>query len=570
MGLLAGAAIILVAAVGAAQAPESLSSDEVRRIERKKQLDTALQRMRESFARDADPATISEAIAMVEQLDPGNGSVKLYRNMLARRKGEGRTTAPLFTSTVLSSGSLASNAYRVSAIRSTPTPAPSTPAPTPAVSQPAPVSVSSASPAPAPPTGNAAWLYGIAGVVVFAGIFAFLRARGGRTPKVPAPPAIASPPTETAPPRTHREAPPVELLFVGKDDDVEIAAVEAPPKPDADPAADVAAQFATSLSSGISANLPPPTFDISQAAGEETVGKPLDELPTILENVPTVLEHEAEVEALVPASPEPPPAATPKPPDLVSFAALGIVPAETQEKFVPTEPVAPPPAAQPAVPAPPVFQGFDIPVRLDDIKASTDETMPATPKAPAPPAQPPHAPTSITLDDLLFNPSPAPPAGTSGNTPEERLAPSVPLPPPPPDYAGEETIHGMDTIILAPPGGGADKSTDETQSILPLAGAPTAPPEPANVPVIELSASSPASGEGFYGTGSAGSGNLDERSERMFREQVDKGLKAVAERDWKQAVHYLSIAAAIHPDNDEVRTQLRAARDEKKRSEKEA
>ena len=53
----------------------------------------------------------------------------------------------------------------------------------------------------------------------------------------------------------------------------------------------------------------------------------------------------------------------------------------------------------------------------------------------------------------------------------------------------------------------------------------------------------------------------------MFREQMDRAHKAVREKNWRQAVHYLSIAAAIHPDNADVREQLRVARAEKRKDE---
>jgi hypothetical protein len=62
---------------------------------------------------------------------------------------------------------------------------------------------------------------------------------------------------------------------------------------------------------------------------------------------------------------------------------------------------------------------------------------------------------------------------------------------------------------------------------------------------------------------------LDERSERMFREQWERGLRAFEEGNYKQAVHFLSIAAAIHPENQEVREKLREAR-ERKRQQDEA
>ena len=87
----------------------------------------------------------------------------------------------------------------------------------------------------------------------------------------------------------------------------------------------------------------------------------------------------------------------------------------------------------------------------------------------------------------------------------------------------------------------------------------------------------PAPGDGRVGApveqnyyvlpSAVGDSQLDERSEIIFREQYNKGIKAVNEKNWKQAVHYLAIAAAIHPNNEQLREHLRAARDEKRRQE---
>lgn len=69
----------------------------------------------------------------------------------------------------------------------------------------------------------------------------------------------------------------------------------------------------------------------------------------------------------------------------------------------------------------------------------------------------------------------------------------------------------------------------------------------------------------FYGATTPG--NLDERSERMFREQYDRAMKAYQKKDWKQAVHYFSIAAAIHPEDEDLRLKLRESRDRRRREE---
>lgn len=60
---------------------------------------------------------------------------------------------------------------------------------------------------------------------------------------------------------------------------------------------------------------------------------------------------------------------------------------------------------------------------------------------------------------------------------------------------------------------------------------------------------------------------LDPQAERMFREQYERGLRALEEQNFKQAVHFLSIAAAIRPSHAEVREKLRLARERKRQQE---
>jgi hypothetical protein len=61
--------------------------------------------------------------------------------------------------------------------------------------------------------------------------------------------------------------------------------------------------------------------------------------------------------------------------------------------------------------------------------------------------------------------------------------------------------------------------------------------------------------------------SLDERTERMFSDQLDKARAAVAEKNWRQAVHFLSIASALHPEHEEAKQMLKDARAEKRKSE---
>ena len=60
---------------------------------------------------------------------------------------------------------------------------------------------------------------------------------------------------------------------------------------------------------------------------------------------------------------------------------------------------------------------------------------------------------------------------------------------------------------------------------------------------------------------------LDERTERMFAAQMEKARQAVNEKNWRQAVHVLSIASALHPENEEAKQMLKDARAEKRKAE---
>ncbi len=61
--------------------------------------------------------------------------------------------------------------------------------------------------------------------------------------------------------------------------------------------------------------------------------------------------------------------------------------------------------------------------------------------------------------------------------------------------------------------------------------------------------------------------SLDDRTERMFNDQMEKARRAVSEKNWRQAVHVLSIASALHPEHEEAKQMLKDARAEKRKSE---
>lgn len=73
----------------------------------------------------------------------------------------------------------------------------------------------------------------------------------------------------------------------------------------------------------------------------------------------------------------------------------------------------------------------------------------------------------------------------------------------------------------------------------------------------------PAAAAADVGTGET----LDERTERMFSDQMKKAHQAMESKDWRQAVHVLSIASALQPDNEEAKQMLRDARAEKRKAE---
>lgn len=55
-----------------------------------------------------------------------------------------------------------------------------------------------------------------------------------------------------------------------------------------------------------------------------------------------------------------------------------------------------------------------------------------------------------------------------------------------------------------------------------------------------------------------------DRNELLFNEQFKKGIASFNKKDWKKAVHYLTIAAAIKPNDTELKDKLRIARENRK------
>jgi hypothetical protein len=178
--------------------------------------------------------------------------------------------------------------------------------------------------------------------------------------------------------------------------------------------------------------------------------------------------------------------------------------------------------------------------------------------APATPAMPPSpepAPIVLpSLDDIKPS-APVTPAATHAPAPDETYG------------ALADTFHSQDTIGLT------DQTKAVTDDSLRLDGtvgfgpSSKAPIDPALDVTKTASNNTPPPQESFYGEAPKSGSQIDERSEKMFKEQYERAQRAVKEKNWRQAVHYLSIAAAIHPDNEQVREQLKTARAEKRKQE---
>ncbi|MCX7765578.1 MAG: hypothetical protein N2246_02590 [Candidatus Sumerlaeia bacterium] len=59
---------------------------------------------------------------------------------------------------------------------------------------------------------------------------------------------------------------------------------------------------------------------------------------------------------------------------------------------------------------------------------------------------------------------------------------------------------------------------------------------------------------------------LEQRQESLFLDQLRRGSEALEKGEWKKAIHYLTIALALKPDNKETKEKLQTAREELKKS----
>lgn len=331
----------------------------------------------------------------------------------------------------------------------------------------------------------------------------------------------------------------------------------------------------------------------------------IDNMPTIMENSPTMVE--GDVNSVDPAlfaappriespkKPEEPKKAAAPPPepvstsDTVSFEDLGIFmnepPAEVTTPAPPANPAAenlalsegvPPTASDKPIAAPkPTVAGSGGAIRLDDLTVTSNNERPA-PEVPSKPVA-----GGIDLQGLFANipsqpkPEADPPAATP-SSPADAL--KLPVRSDSDDAAEKtygayaDTFHSQDTIALTNSGlgmptanqGSPKREFSSPEDLVPHLGTDD------NDLAITKTAANPAAGAGqesVYAASPGKGAQLDERSEKMFREQYDRATKALNEKNWRQAVHYLSIAAAIHPENEKVREQLKEARAEKRKQE---
>ena len=291
--------------------------------------------------------------------------------------------------------------------------------------------------------------------------------------------------------------------------------------------------------------------------------------------------------------------------DTVSFEDLGIVfggsepaqpePVKVETKPAPTAPVAPksdsiqlaPEPVSPPQPKAPAANPSGA-ISLEELTlASPPKAMPAQ----AAPSKPISGDGAIDLQQVLFGKSPEAPtvepsspttAAPESPAPAERSIelPSLDNLPPAPaaktpsqeDTYGAygDTFHSQDTVGLGSSTSTGLQGSDDAriEGTVGFSGG-SKPPLEIDPALASTKTSTPQSPntDNYYAASSSGGSQLDERSEKMFREQYDRAQKAMNDRNWRQAVHYLSIAAAIHPDNEQVREQLKEARTQKRKNE---
>lgn len=569
---------------------------EVAKHERRKEIDDALTGIREALARQ-DYDSARNLVQEAEKIDAQSPQLQLYRNLLDRKLREAtrdntnvvRTPRPGFAPLEIK---------ETPWTRPTPETAAATPDTKPATET---TAAETSAAQDAIPAGLIA--IAVAGVLALAAAAWFLLKRrkgtGSSAPLEPAARAIApvgmagagismpAAPAAPAPPLMFQDvedepgAPPPPPPPGHLSHELEAVEDDAQPEDHSEFARNIAQNLETMPQSAPAA----PAFnlfgnDLQQHNSDEPVTGYLDNAPTLSDNAPTLFENQPtlvdgmptlvdgqdnsgrvdkSIFAAPPKMPMAPPADQPKPKepeppssaafsDTVSFDDLGI-------NLTPAEPPVDKPAAPKAL-------GAD--------NQPTGEATIAAPHTPPTIAKPVSMEGAIDLQKLFGDsPSHNAPAAQPDSEPSAPKPPegiilpgagassSQPSTPKQEDtYGGaEDTFHSQDTISL----GASATNIPSLGDLGPRHATPS--PDMASTKTMA------GTNEGAYGVTPPPGTPLDERSERMFREQYERARKAVHDKNWRQAVHYLSIAAAIHPENEEVREQLKQARNEKRRTE---
>jgi len=169
-----------------------------------------------------------------------------------------------------------------------------------------------------------------------------------------------------------------------------------------------------------------------------------------------------------------------------------------------------------------------------------EATMAATVVPLSHPATPPGMPSAAAMEATVGLPAAQPPkAAQPPAAPLHPAAPSldatVPFPATPPPVS----ISAMDTIRLTPQQAQAQA---QAAASAPSTSAPIPPP-----------AAPPSAARG-------------KAEDSLYLSQKKKGLDAFAASDWKQAVHYLSVAVSLRPDDQEISDKLQEARRQRRGS----
>lgn len=217
----------------------------------------------------------------------------------------------------------------------------------------------------------------------------------------------------------------------------------------------------------------------------------------------------------------------------IPAALLGVFPGKSAPAPTPTAPATPPP---------PTPQDNNAPLILPDFPPSS--TTPAPAQSPLPTAQ--AAPTSdignadvinLSLLGLDLTPSAPDPALTeTKNVPlnEEKVVDTDPF-----AHLGDLKLEGVEE--KPEPSGspyGLDSALGATKTLDQLDG-----------------------GDSIYGIPGL---TEDQQAHEMFLREVRRGDHAAAAGDWRKAVHFYAIAAAIEPEHPDLLAKLHDAREKKK------